>query len=692
MQDTRIYDRAPIKDVRVKDPQIGTRTPQLLMSRKDGEYLRGDVLDANATIELTKSIHIPDIDKINKELEHKVSKDQIGQPNGVASLDANGNVPVGQLGNVDVDIFVITDSLPTEDVKDNKIYCIKDANSEDDQNVYVEYAHINGAWEKVGEFKADPDLSQYLRTDTNNFSIGDYISFIGTNISMSPCFKIGDDGSFVMISGGRYGTGIRSNVNNANKVFASNGSYFDTTTLLSKSDYQSDKDNLTEAIANANNATDKTNEAINNANTAASNVNTAIEQAMKVNAELSGNVLTVTNNQGVQKSVNLTDSDEHVTVNMISKVDGVTLEGVVVNVYINNGSNPLTYTTPENGQIEFTVTKGATYKVVFPDVHDCASVNPVQYTAAVGNRIIDAVYTKQAGLPEHVKVQLVKHDLNGNQEAYPNAVVVVTIGTEDPVTYNTNDEGVVEFDVANGSTYSVECPKVNDYYIQSNKYVRSYVAIQSSRIIKSNYYLYKTGLYIITDTGNEYSLEEWQEGNYDVSSAKLIKLSNEPLSMANNIIYLRISDITNRTYQAKQWCTENVQFTSITLNGNSTSDWAYYKGKESSDLILQEAEEKGRDVPAFTYAKSQSIEIGGKTVYGYIGSVGQWITLWANRDGIDDILNELYGSDTQLFSGFTSNKWTSTQSSAGNAWYFAASPSHYGGKTLSCLPVPFFAY
>lgn len=99
MKNTRIYDRVPVKDVRVKDPQIGTRTPQILISRKGGEYLRGDVLDANATTELAKSIHMPDIDKINEKLEHTVNKDQIGQPDGVAGLDSTGNVPVNQLAN-----------------------------------------------------------------------------------------------------------------------------------------------------------------------------------------------------------------------------------------------------------------------------------------------------------------------------------------------------------------------------------------------------------------------------------------------------------------------------------------------------------------------------------------------------------------------------------------------------------------
>lgn len=163
MKNTRIYDRVPVKDVRVKDPQIGTRTPQILISRKGGEYLRGDVLDANATTELAKSIHMPDIDKINEKLKQTVSKDQIGQPNGVASLDSTGSVPVDQLANIDTDLFVVVSKLPTEDIKEGKIYCIRDTSSTAQDNGYIEYAYINNKWEKVGEFQAEPDLSGYAK-------------------------------------------------------------------------------------------------------------------------------------------------------------------------------------------------------------------------------------------------------------------------------------------------------------------------------------------------------------------------------------------------------------------------------------------------------------------------------------------------------------------------------------------------
>ena len=176
MKNTRIYDRVPVKDVRVKDPQIGTRTPQILISRKGGEYLRGDVLDANATTELAKSIHMPDIDKINEKLEHTVNKDQIGQPNGVAGLDSTGNVPIDQLANISTDLFIVVSELPTEDIKEGKIYCIKDTSSTAQDNGYIEYSYINNKWEKIGEFQAEPDLSGYAR-------FNDYVQFKTINLT-----------------------------------------------------------------------------------------------------------------------------------------------------------------------------------------------------------------------------------------------------------------------------------------------------------------------------------------------------------------------------------------------------------------------------------------------------------------------------------------------------------------------------
>lgn len=220
MKNTRIYDRVPVKDVRVKDPQIGTRTPQILISRKGGEYLRGDVLDANATTELAKSIHVPDIDKINEKLENTINKDQIGQPNGVAGLDSTGNVPMDQLSNISTDLFIVVSELPTEDIKEGKIYCIRDTSSTAQDNNYIEYAYINNKWEKVGEFQAQPDLSGYAKLSGATFS-GNCIFETNVNIKnrldiqyLNAQYLTDNDGSYIKTTTNR----------SANLTFATDGS------------------------------------------------------------------------------------------------------------------------------------------------------------------------------------------------------------------------------------------------------------------------------------------------------------------------------------------------------------------------------------------------------------------------------------------------------------------------------------
>ncbi len=173
MINTRIYDRAPLKDVRVKEPQVGrVRTPQILMSRTNEGYQKGDILDANTTAILIKNLHSPDIERLQEQIEEArrkladaVMKESIGIPGGVASLDSTGNVPINQLANISTDLFIVVSELPTEDIKEGKIYCIKDTSSTAQDNGYIEYAYINNKWEKIGQFQAEPDLSDYAKLD-----------------------------------------------------------------------------------------------------------------------------------------------------------------------------------------------------------------------------------------------------------------------------------------------------------------------------------------------------------------------------------------------------------------------------------------------------------------------------------------------------------------------------------------------
>lgn len=70
-------------------------------------------------------------------------------------------------GNIKIDLslYKVVTELPTADIDETKIYLkLGDANVPGAQNAYIEYMYVNNAWEKVGEYKADIDLTPYAKT------------------------------------------------------------------------------------------------------------------------------------------------------------------------------------------------------------------------------------------------------------------------------------------------------------------------------------------------------------------------------------------------------------------------------------------------------------------------------------------------------------------------------------------------
>lgn len=101
---------------------------------------------------------------ISKVVESMLTKDTVGKANGVASLDSNGSVPIEQLSNIDTTLFLIVRELPTMDIKTNKIYLVPNQNGQGN-NVYIEYLYVENVWEKLGEFKPEVDLSEYVKSN-----------------------------------------------------------------------------------------------------------------------------------------------------------------------------------------------------------------------------------------------------------------------------------------------------------------------------------------------------------------------------------------------------------------------------------------------------------------------------------------------------------------------------------------------
>ena len=126
-----------------------------------------------------------DIEKHNKRISDTESKlvTNANKPNGAIVLDASGRIPPtantafkkingksifkadGDISDITIDLslFIIPadNTLPLVGEL-NKIYLIRNV-LPDGPNKYTEYMYVNGAWETLGEYRAEVSISGYLK-------------------------------------------------------------------------------------------------------------------------------------------------------------------------------------------------------------------------------------------------------------------------------------------------------------------------------------------------------------------------------------------------------------------------------------------------------------------------------------------------------------------------------------------------
>lgn len=416
--------------------------------------------------------------------------------------------------------------------------------------------------------------------------------------------------------------------------------------------------------------------------------------AEKVNAELNGNVLTVTNRQGTAKSVNLTDADEHVTVNVTTTLASVNVEGIILNVYINNGADSQQYVTDSNGQAIFTVTKGSTYKVVFPYIEGCAILSPVQHVAAVGNRIIDAVYTEETIKFEHVTVRMQKANEDDVLQPWEGVPVHVTIDGK-KTDYITDAQGVASFDVKIGTTYTVAVDKVDGMYEQYDNYSRTRKAIADSYRFNYAYHHYESGVWLVDDEGKKWTWDAWEASGKDKSHLVFVCIKTLDTQRYGGDIYISIDLLANfAQIPSKQWANQNVQFKNIPLNGMDNSDTQYYKfaynGLVATITIIAEGDERGIETPFCDYCHSKTVDCAGAAWQGYGPTLEQSKLAWANIDYVVDAVNLKFPELGVSINNYKGNKWTVTQNFAASSWWFGSQPG-YSNKGIALVAIPFFA-
>lgn len=417
--------------------------------------------------------------------------------------------------------------------------------------------------------------------------------------------------------------------------------------------------------------------------------------AERVNAELEGNVLTVTNRNGEQKSVNLTDTDEHVTVNCTTTMEGVSMEGLVINVYINNGADPHQYTTDANGQAEFTITKGATYKVVFPYVQNCNIIDPVQHVASVGNRIIDANYIAETEKMERLTIKMSKADESGNITPWEGGKAYVTIAGK-KTEYIMDADGRAVVDIKNGTSYTVTVDKIDGMYEQYDRYSITRTAIAESYRFNFIYRPYESGIWLIDDNNKQWTYDDWEASGNDNSKLMFVRIATLATQRYNGDILISIDKMADFSKVAikKQWCNQNVEFKNIPLNGRDTSysSWSRfaYNGLLATQTIIAEGDERGLTTAAADYCYSSTISNGDNLYQGYLPTAYQWELTWQNMDIVIDAINKKYPDLNVNKTTFSGNKWTSTQGNSNTSYYFTTAVGS-NNKYSSHMAIPFYA-
>jgi len=85
---------------------------------------------------------------------------------------------------IDLTLYKLVETLPTEGIDENKIYLVKSGASGAD-NVYTEYMYVSSAWEKIGEYSASVDLSPYMKTADANAAFIKTVSVSGTTVTLT---------------------------------------------------------------------------------------------------------------------------------------------------------------------------------------------------------------------------------------------------------------------------------------------------------------------------------------------------------------------------------------------------------------------------------------------------------------------------------------------------------------------------
>ena len=214
---------------------------------------------------------------------------------------------------------------------------------------------------------------------------------------------------------------------------------------------------------------------------------------------------------------------EVVRITLTTEVQGVSMSGLDINVYL-NGSNTVyaTVTTDAQGKATVNIPLGNIYRLAFPPVTGCKPVEDYQRYAVQATENVDIEYIDINAVDpgqqkESIEVQVLYND--GTAVTKYSGISVAINSNKQTSTQTTDANGTASFEADMGETYTLTITLPEGKYANNDRVTKKFTADRSSRGVVWVLTDAKIGLFILADSYvdgvDEYSFDDWIEATKD---------------------------------------------------------------------------------------------------------------------------------------------------------------------------------
>lgn len=345
------------------------------------------------------------------------------------------------------------------------------------------------------------------------------------------------------------------------------------------------------------------------------------------------------------------------------------LENLEIGVTDNVTHEAATYHLDENGNCQFSIPKGHTYKVIVASLTDYHDLPDQTFTAQQDNKSINMVFLAAGTQYEKVSVHITAYNANmantkALQDEFIGQTITCNITNGNPMSAEVDSTHNAVFMIPYGKEYTIQVPYLAGF-IAIYGQTFTHTASISERTCPAHYLVW-TGSDIMgmDANGGLHDYAELQELGEETARAliKGLYINNSTLQAQNASFAYKLPLST----VSKSWCASNVEFDTDLLPFKTSHATAVVcmNGPINTQNIIAIGDSLGKETAAADWCVAQTMTVGDVTINGYLGEYGEMYQLAANLAQLT-AFHLLLGYAAPTFN--IGHWWTSTQSSATNA-------------------------